>query len=213
MWQSYARLLSCAVSDIINININIMTSNNIFNKVGEQVYVACLNSKGERIIHPCYLDAIKITGGGSPFATITTDLNIAFRLPLHFVFSTKEEALANLSFMTDLYPLPAINVSRENVIFAMIARALVYKQEFGNMYIEELTKAIEIIKSQSLIFAFNTLRELSNNTFIFRVCDDIICGNVHIILETFRGQSTLIKINIPPKMMTEIYEISHSLKL
>lgn len=190
-----------------------MTSYNIFNKVGEQVYIACLDSKGERIIHPCYLDAINITGAGTPCATITTDLDIAYRIPLHFVFSTKEEALANLSFMSGLLPLPTINVSQENVIFAMIARALFYKQEFGNMYIEKLTEAIEIIKSQPLIFAFNTLRELSNNTFIFRVCDDIICRNVHIIFETFRDQSTLIKINIPPKMMTEIYEILHSLKL
>lgn len=190
-----------------------MAFNNILNKVGEQVYVACLNSKGERIIYSCYLDAINITGGGPPFATITTDLNIALRLPLHFVFSTEEEALVNLPFMADLHPLPAINVSRDNVIFAMIARALVYKQEFGNMYIEDLTKAIEIIKSQPLIFAFNTLRELSNNTFILRVCDDIICGNVHITRETFRDQSTLIRIDIPPKMMPEIYEILYSLKL
>lgn len=190
-----------------------MTFNNIFNKVGEQVYIACLNSKGERIIYQCYLDAINITGGGPSFAIITTDLNIALRIPLHFVFSTEEEALANLPFMADLHPLPAINVSRDNVIFAMIARALVYKQEFGKMYIEDLTKAIETIKSQPLIFAFNTLRELSNNIFIFRVCDDIICGNVHIIRETFRDQSTLIKINIPPKVMMEVYEILHSLKL
>lgn len=81
-----------------------MTSYNILNKVGEQVYVACLNSKGERIIHPCYLDAVNITGAGTPFAIITTDLNITLRLPLHFVFSTKEEALTNLSFMSGLYP-------------------------------------------------------------------------------------------------------------
>ena len=190
-----------------------MASNNILNKVGEQVYIACLNSKGERIIHQCYLDAVEYTSGGVPSATITTDLNIAYRLPLHFVFSNEEEALANLSFMSYLPPLPAINVSQNNVIFAMIARALAYKKEFGKMYIEELTKAIEIIKSQPLIFTFNTLRELGNNSFILRVYDDIICDNVHIILETFRDQSTLIKINIPPQMIPEIYEVLRSLKL
>lgn len=190
-----------------------MASDNILNKVGKQVYVACLDSSGKRIIHPCFLDAIEFTSTMRPVATIATDLDITYRLPLYFVFSNEEEALANLSFMTELPPLPTIYVSQDNVIFAMIVRAFIYKQEFGNMYIDKLTEAIQIIKAQPLLFAFNMLRELGNNTFIQRVYDDIKCKNVRVTHETLLDQSTLIRINIPPKMMTEVYELLHSLKL
>lgn len=190
-----------------------MASDNILNKVGKQVYVVCLDSSGKRIIHPCFLDAIEFTSTMRPVATIAIDLDITYRLPLHFVFSNEEEALANLSVMSELLPLPTIYVSQDNVIFAMIARALIYKQEFGDMYIDKLTQAIQIIKAQPLLFAFNMLRELGNNTFIQRVHDDIMCGNVRVIRDEFRDQSVLIRINIPPKMMTEIHEVLHSLKL
>lgn len=190
-----------------------MASDNILNKVGQQVYVTCLDSRGKRIIYRCFLDAIEFTSTMRPVATIAIDLDITYRLPLYFVFSSEEEALANLSVMSELPPLPTIYVSQDNVIFAMIARALIYKQEFGDMYIDKLTQAIQIIKAQPLLFAFNMLRELGNNTFILRVYDDIICKNVHINIETLRDQSALISINIPPKMMTEIHEILHSLKL